>query len=569
VRYLALATDYDGTIATDGHVGDDVVWALSSLRATGRKLILVTGRELEPLLDVFPHIDLFDRVVVENGALLYRPDTHEEKRLGEAPPEEFVDALWARGVNPVSVGRGIVSTWHPHETAVLDAIRELGLELHVIFNKGAVMVLPSGVNKATGLQCALRELGLSPHNVVGVGDAENDHAFLSLCECGVAVANALPMLKDRADHTTRADHGAGVVELIEAMSRDDLAGLEPALARHHVPIGTAGEDPVTIPPYGTSVLLSGPSGAGKSTLSTALLEALGERGYQYCVVDPEGDYEVFEGAIVLGDKDRPPSADEVLQVLDCPDDSVVVNLIGLRLEDRPPFFEALLPQLLELRVFTGRPNFLVVDEAHHLLPAAWEHVASMLPKGLASVLYITVHPDWVARPVLESIDVVLTVGASPEETFGRFASAAGCPPPSVPAGELGPGEALRWATHDPADVVRFRISPSRQERRRHVRKYAQGDMGEYSFHFRGPEGKLNLKAQNLTMFVQLADGVDDDTWQFHLCQGDYSRWLRDNVKDLDLADAAAAVEQHADELSPAQSRAQVREAIEKDYTLPA
>ena len=48
----------------------------------------------------------------------------------------------------------------------------------MIFNKGAVMILPSGVNKATGLAAALEELGLSPHNVVGVGDAENDHAFL-------------------------------------------------------------------------------------------------------------------------------------------------------------------------------------------------------------------------------------------------------------------------------------------------------------------------------------------------------------------------------------------------------
>jgi hypothetical protein len=142
-------------------------------------------------------------------------------------------------------------------------------------------------------------------------------------------------------------------------------------------------------------------------------------------------------------------------------------------------------------------------------------------------------------------------------------------PPSIGDVELEGGEALRWSTSDPEGVTRFRITPSRQERRRHVRKYAQGDMGEYSFHFRGPEGKLNLKAQNLTLFVQLADGVDDDTWMFHLRQGDYSRWFRDNVKDASLADAAAAVEARATELSPAESRELVREAVEKDYTLPA
>src|SRR5438067_12736811 len=87
-------------------------------------------------------------------------------------------------------------------------------ELHVIFNKGSVMVLPSGVNKATGLTAALAELGLAPEHTVGVGDAENDHAFLSLCGCGAAVANALPALKEKADLVTRGARGAGVTELI-------------------------------------------------------------------------------------------------------------------------------------------------------------------------------------------------------------------------------------------------------------------------------------------------------------------------------------------------------------------
>ena len=81
-------------------------------------------------------------------------------------------------MSPLSVGRSIVATWEPNEGLVLQAIKELGLELEIIFNKGAVMILPSGVNKATGLVAALDELELSPHNVIGVGDAQNDHAFL-------------------------------------------------------------------------------------------------------------------------------------------------------------------------------------------------------------------------------------------------------------------------------------------------------------------------------------------------------------------------------------------------------
>src|SRR5436309_1387135 len=136
MRYTALATDYDGTLATHGFVDEPTLAALEQFRASGRKLILVTGRELDELMRVFPRLDLFDRVVAENGALLYRPSDRSEKVLAERPPEAFVAALKARGVGPISVGRVIVATWEPHETAAREVIRELGLELQVIFNKG-------------------------------------------------------------------------------------------------------------------------------------------------------------------------------------------------------------------------------------------------------------------------------------------------------------------------------------------------------------------------------------------------------------------------------------------------
>src|SRR5512142_1286064 len=191
MRYVALASDYDGTLARDGRVNDATLAALERLRASGRKLLLVTGRELHDLLRVFPRIDLFDRVVAENGALLYDPTTRDVQSLAEAPPDEFVRELQRRGVAPLSVGRSIVATWKPNESIVLPVIRDMGLELQVIFNKDAVMVLPSGVNKASGLRQALDGLKLSVHNTVSIGDAENDHAFLAASECAVAVANAL------------------------------------------------------------------------------------------------------------------------------------------------------------------------------------------------------------------------------------------------------------------------------------------------------------------------------------------------------------------------------------------
>ncbi|TIX75382.1 MAG: HAD-IIB family hydrolase, partial [Mesorhizobium sp.] len=189
---LALATDYDGTLAENGIVSDATRAALGRLKETGRKLIMVTGRELADLESVFPELGIFDKVVAENGALVYTPASKEERILAPAPPAEFVDRLMIRKIAPLSIGRSVVATREPNETIVLEVIKDLGLELEIIFNKGAVMVLPSGVNKATGLAAALEDLGLSAHNVVGIGDAENDHAFLRAVGFGVAVANALP-----------------------------------------------------------------------------------------------------------------------------------------------------------------------------------------------------------------------------------------------------------------------------------------------------------------------------------------------------------------------------------------
>ena len=237
--FVALATDYDGTLAEDGRVSSSTIEALRSLRQSGRKLILVTGRELPDLQRVFPEIELFDLVVAENGALLYEPETKTEIALGAAPPTAFLDWLKQHRVSPLSIGRSIVATWEPNEKFVLQAIHELGLELQIIFNKGAVMVLPSGVNKASGLAAVLERLQLSPLNVVGIGDAENDHAFLRTCGCAVAVANALPMVKEDADIVTSGARGAGVAELIRQLIANDLAETVAATTRHRVPLAKA------------------------------------------------------------------------------------------------------------------------------------------------------------------------------------------------------------------------------------------------------------------------------------------------------------------------------------------
>jgi hydroxymethylpyrimidine pyrophosphatase-like HAD family hydrolase len=220
MRYRVIASDYDGTLACNGRVDRDTLTGLKRARESGRKLILVTGRELPSLRQVFPRLQLFDWIVAENGALLHRPATGEERLLCPAPSRELVAHLRKQGM-PLSVGKCIVATSRPHEGAVLQAIRELKLGLQVIFNKESVMILPRGTDKSTGLSVLLSELGLPSRSVVGIGDAENDLEFLSLCGCSVAVANATPALKQRVDVVTGGSYGAGVMEVVHRLIDTD------------------------------------------------------------------------------------------------------------------------------------------------------------------------------------------------------------------------------------------------------------------------------------------------------------------------------------------------------------
>ncbi len=230
-RFRALATDYDGTLAFDGKVDDETIAALRDARARGLRLVMVTGRELSDLFNTFDHSDLFERIVAENGAVLYDPSTTALETIASPPPRALVEALQRQSI-PLSIGHSIVATVEPFEHQVLAVIRDLGLEWHVIFNKGSVMALPSDVTKASGLAPALAALGVAAEETVGVGDAENDQAFLRMCGLAVAVDNALPSVKAIADVVTSGARGAGVAELVTRLLDGELDAIQPQNRPH-------------------------------------------------------------------------------------------------------------------------------------------------------------------------------------------------------------------------------------------------------------------------------------------------------------------------------------------------
>jgi hypothetical protein len=563
--FIAVATDYDGTLAHHGAVDSPTIAALERLKASGRRLLMVTGRELADLEGVFDRFDLFDVVVAENGSVLYFPETKEERLVAIAPPSELVQALEARKVQPLSVGRGIIATWEPNETAVLECIRDLGLEWQIIFNKGAVMVLPPGVNKATGLTAALDTLEISPLNVVAIGDAENDHAFLTASGCAIAVANALKAVKDTADVVATGEHGTGVVEAIDTLLDDERVLTSRAAGRRKIMLGK--DETAVLRPEEGGVLIAGSSGIGKSTLATAIMEKLSAQGFQICVFDPEGDYNQLRDAIVLGDGQRAPVVEEILDVLRKPvETTLVVNMLGLPVQERPGFFAKLLASINQMRSKTARPHWLVIDEAHHMLPEDSETVDASLPNPHSAVIYVTVHPEAMRTKALANVQRVIGVGPKAGEVIAGFCRATNIAIPSIPlSGDR--NLVLFWNRGSDNPPRWISVDRPQQERQRHTRKYAEGELGQdKSFYFRGPTDALNLRAHSLMIFLQIADGVDDETWLHHLRRGDYVRWFREAIKDDDLADEAEAVQDGEDATA---TRTQIRAIVEKRYTAPA
>ena len=568
-----LACDYDGTIADEGRVIEPTAAVLARVRESGRKLFLVTGRRLDDLRSVCPDVDrMFDLVVAENGGLLYVPERREVRALGDAPEVALVEALQRRGV-PFDVGTSIVATTAAHSEAALAAIRETGVERSLVFNKGSLMLLPGGVTKGTGLSVALDLTHLSARNLAGIGDAENDHAFLSLCECAAAVADAVPALRERADVVTSAAGHQGSVEFIERHVLRDLAELAPRLTRHDLRIGRGAEGtPIGLAAHGTHVLVVGPSESGKTTLTVALVEQLVEAGRTACLIDPEGDYqslaEVQRVLVMGGQGERAlPSPDELAQLLGRPGESLVLDLSALSRPEKVAYGTKILATANAVRGTRGMPHWIVIDEAHHIFPADGSQAMDLLPPAPESFCLTTLGVEHLPRAVLDRVNTIASTDlaafrAATQGVFGRRV-----PGLRLPEGApLERGEAaIAWRDVD-RPAVRFQVNQRRVEHRRHVRKYTEGELPpDRSFYFRGPQDALNLRAANLVRFCELAEGVDEATWLHHLRRGEYSDWIRVVIKDPELAQEIARVERSG--RSAADTRDTVLDAIRRRYAV--
>ncbi|OHV86796.1 hypothetical protein ORS3428_22360 [Mesorhizobium sp. ORS 3428] len=164
--------------------------------------------------------------------------------------------------------------------------------------------------------------------------------------------------------------------------------------------------------------------------------------------------------------------------------------------------------------------------------------------------------------------LVIALGSKSKKVIETFCQETGAKAPkhiSAPKGK----RILVWRPGSGKQAVTVKAIEPRQSLKRHSRKYAEGELdASGSFYFRGPDNAMNLRAHNLIIFAQMAEGIDDLTWEYHLRAGDYSKWFRDQIKDKDLAQETATAEKDKS-LSAQESRKRVLDAVRRRYTAPA
>jgi hypothetical protein len=218
-----------------------------------------------------------------------------------------------------------------------------------------------------------------------------------------------------------------------------------------------------------------------------------------------------------------------------------------------------------LRKKVGRPHWIVIDEAHHTAPAEPGPTAS-IPTHLPDAILISAEPASIAKAELEATSAIVAVGPEAQGVIASYCEALGLSAPTT--APPGNDEVIYWDRTKALPPAIVTVAGPTSEHKRHIRKYAKGTLGEdKSFYFRGPKGALNLRAHNLTVFLQMGDGVDEETWLFHLKQRDYSRWFREAIKDDELAKEIERVE--AADLDANASRAAIQQIMGRRYTAPA
>ncbi|MEW6270986.1 MAG: HAD hydrolase family protein [Thermodesulfobacteriota bacterium] len=545
-----IACDFDGTGAAHGHLAAEVAAALHRARDAGITTLLVTGRVLEDLQVALVDFSAFDAVVAENGALLWFPEREHTVQLGSSPPEHFLGRLREAGI-PFHAGAVVVGTWEGHAGQALTLIRESGLDLQLVFNRSALMLLPSGIDKAVGVRRALEELKRSERNMIVFGDAENDLPLFGVAEVAVAARGSLPAVAARADEQLSRPGGEGVAHYVETLL--DAGCRAPSPARRRLALGRADDGtPVSLRLGDGNVLVSGDPRSGKSWLAGLVAEHLLEQGYRLCIVDPEGDHQSLAqrpGCVLLGQHLALPKPQHLPAVLEDLQASVVLSLTALPQDAQTAYVCCALEALADARRRSGLPNWIVVDEAHYFFRDGAGTCTDVLGKT-GNLLLATYRPSLLSSATHESIGAYLLRRTDVEAERYFVEALLGARGPRDRAAvdmldDLHDNQTgLLLDTSDGPIWQTFVAEPRVSRHVHHRRKYVDGGVPPgKGFRFTVPGDVVVASARNVREFAAAIGTVPLESLRRHLAAGDFSRWSREVLGDPDLATGLAKLEQ--------------------------
>jgi hydroxymethylpyrimidine pyrophosphatase-like HAD family hydrolase len=573
--FKALACDYDGTLASEDRMGEEARAALGQARAAGLRLILVTGRTFFELTRVCDCLDLFEAVVAENGAVLYYPAESMIRDQGPPPPERLLAELDRRRVY-YQAGRVIVGTARSDEAAVREALATTDVTREVVYNRGALMLLPTGMSKGTGIQQAARLLGLSTHDLLALGDAENDLPLFDACGWSGCPASGGPEVRARADWIFPGENGQSIAAAIAGPILDGR--LPPARApRHHVALGwvVTTSEPVTIPVRGANMLIHGDPLSGKSWLAGSLMERLIVARHAVCILDVEGDYGVLArlpGATSVG-IGEPREVERALGLLERdPAASLVLDFSALTHAEKLEAVEQALHLVRALRQRVGRPHWVLLDEAHYTLHRSGVSGDLGIAEDRGFCL-VTYRPSWLRDDIMAAVDIFALARTTAAAEIEALASVLGAPsgdrhPLSDALVRLPRGEflLLRRREEGGAGAVTFVAAPRQTVHVRHLTKYADSRVPpgrEFLFRRRG--GQWVASAESLHACRRVVATIEPDVLAHHAEHGDFSRWVRDVFHDAELSRQLRKMESRwrRDEL--ADLRGSIESLIESRY----
>jgi len=551
-----LATDLDGTIAQEDRVSDEVWKSLESARENGYQIILVTGRTMKALRAIRPFEEICVAIVAENGALVFFPRSRVEYLpFGQLNPE-ITRRLTESGI-PLEIGRSIAATWEPHDEVVSEIISSMRYAATMEYNKGAVMVMPQGATKGSGLMVALHELGYSRHHLIAFGDAENDRSFFEQAELSVAVGNAASEIKELANICLPEPDGVGVSAFIHEL----LAGRLPPFRSHEEDFIRFGESPggaiQKLHPFNLlthNLCIVGSSGSGKSWLAGHLVEQLLQKEYQACIIDPEGDYrsiKAFPHTLLLGGAaDPPPPVETVVTLMEYANLSTIVDLSLCPVAKQIPYVEDLLRALFQLHKKKGKPQWILMDEAHYFLQDSKGPLARLVLENLdhGGMGLITYRLGQIPAEIRDKIpNWMITNVKLPEEIQAiRNGLTRKYPDQDLNldiVSELKKGQVL--LSMDPnlvpgswPQMVEFGKVRRAVPHIRHLHKYLYAPLPghrQFFFHIDEKAYEGPFTASNLWEFGELIPRLPPETLEYHMERRDFERWLADVVHDRVLA----------------------------------